>query len=114
MKYTCKDGLFSARFSVSLQIVIELRTGYCRLNGYRYETGLQDPPNCRCGDPESVHRYKTGLQDPPNCRCGDPESVQTVNCVTIHERLRTRLFFSCGIKDFITGIQRQSIKTLKI
>ena len=58
MKYTCKDRLFS----VSLQIVPEVRTGYCRLNGYRYKTGLQDPPNCRCGDPESVQHFIEGSE----------------------------------------------------
>ena len=57
--------LFDLRPSVNVQtvpmqsiktqrIISELRTGYCRLNEYRYKTGLQDSPNCKCGDPESV------------------------------------------------------------
>ena len=55
-----------------------------RLNEYRYKTGLQDSPNCRCGDPESVQHF---IED---CALYDD----------IRERLRTRLFYSCRIKDF--------------
>ena len=44
-------------------------------------------------------------KDLPNCRCGDPESVQHFieDCALyedIRERLRRRLLYSCGIKDF--------------
>ena len=68
------------------RILSELRTGYCRLNEYtcRYKNGLQDLPNCRCGDPESVQHF---IED---CALYDD----------IRERLRTRLFYTCGIKDF--------------
>ena len=66
------------------RIISELRTGYCRLDEYRYKTGLQGSSNCRCWDPESVQHF---IED---CELyGD-----------IRERMRTRLFYSCGIKDF--------------
>ena len=58
------------------RIISELRTGYCRLNEYRCKTGLQDSPNCRCRDPESVQIF---IED---CELYDD----------IRERLRTRLF----------------------
>ena len=56
------------------------------MNEYRYKTGLQDSPNFRCGDPESVQHF---IED---CELYDD----------IRERLRTRLFYSncCGIKVF--------------
>ena len=58
-----------------------------------------------CHSVRLEYRYKTDLQDSPNCRCGDPESVKHFieDCElynNICERLRTRLFYSCGIKDF--------------
>ena len=41
--------------SIKTQRIISLlRTGFCRLNEYRYKTGLQDSSNCRCRDLESV------------------------------------------------------------
>ena len=39
------------------RIIYELRTGYCRLDEYRYKTGLQGSSNCRCGDRESVQHF---------------------------------------------------------
>ena len=36
------------------KIITRLRTGYCKLNEYKYKTGLKDSPDCICGETESV------------------------------------------------------------
>ncbi|MCG7878799.1 MAG: reverse transcriptase domain-containing protein [Candidatus Thiodiazotropha endolucinida] len=97
--------MFELRPSVNVQtaqvpntktqrIISELRTGYCRLNEYKHKTGLKETPNCNCGDPESVQHF---IEE---CKTYDD----------IRERLRTRLFYSCGISDFTMKLFLEVIK----
>ena len=76
------------------KIITQLRTGYCTLNEYKYKTGLKDSPDCICGETESVRHYIEV--------CELFESVR--------EKLRVRLFQSCGIFEFNTSVFLEVLK----
>ena len=62
------------------QIITQLRTGYCYLNGYLHLVGLKESPLCTCGEPESVKHF-----------IEEREQYEEIG-----EKLMSRLFFGTG------------------
>ena len=76
------------------KIITQFRTGYCTLNEYKHKTGLKDSLDCICGETENVRHY---IED-----CAIYESVR--------EKLRARLFQSCGIFEFKASVFLEVLK----
>ena len=62
-------------------IILQLRTGYVKLNEYQHKTNIAESDLCQCGEIESVKHYLMECELYENGR----------------ELLRQRLFESCGI-----------------
>ncbi len=81
----------------SYRDIVQLRTGYSRLNGYRYKTGAATTPSCSCGhSEETVEHYLL--------ECANHESERDAMLLKLHratgiQNLSLELLLSCGPDD---------------